>query len=40
MKRKNKNTGKTYTEEEVNELKKQWIEENKEANMRDEDKNN
>ena len=33
MKRKNKNksiyTGKTYTEEEVNELKKQWVEENR-----------
>ena len=40
--KKQKHTGKTYTEEEVNKLKKQWIEENKEkiANMRDEDKNN
>merc|ERR1712121_527275 len=41
-KKKQKHTGKTYTEEEVNELKNQWVEENKEkkADMGDEDKNN
>ena len=38
-KQKQKHTGKTYTEEEVNELKKQWVEENR-ANIMAEDKNN
>ena len=40
--KKQKQTGKTYTEEDVNILKKQWLEENKEkiADMGDEDKNN
>merc|ERR1712121_94820 len=40
--KKQKHPGKSYTEEEVNELKKLWVEENKEKidDMGDEDKNN